>query len=107
MSTDASTHATDGDDRQAEREELLAVLDDAIEVCLYKLPDPERERYAGRITDAKKEQARSKWVNSLAKLVREKRMVLRDRVIDDLADRVEQLESVDAGGPADLEGIRQ
>lgn len=103
MTGDASgrTH-----DRQAERAELLEILDDGMEICLYKLPDPDRDRHAGRITDASKEQARSKWLNTLAKLAREKRMLLRDQDLDELSERLEELErarDTDAPGEVPIE----
>lgn len=101
MSTDASAHADsdvgDFDELQLEREQLAGIIDIGIEQCLYKIGDPDRDRHNGRIADPKREQARAKWVNSLAKLVREKRMLLRDRELDELAEEVEELKELQEG----------
>lgn len=75
------------DERQEEYEEMLDQLGAAAEQCLYKIEGE------GRIKDAKKEQARSKWVNSLVRVVKERRNVLKARRLEEIADEVEQLKA--------------
>lgn len=87
----ANTSTTDSgafrDERQEEYTEMLEQLEAAADACLYKI-DGE-----GRIKDAKKEQARSKWINSLVRVVKERREVLKARRLEELADDVEQLKA--------------
>lgn len=72
------------DELDEEFNELLDLLDVAADAAEYKLTD-------GRITDASKEQARSKWANTLVKAVRERRQVIESRELVRLSEELEQL----------------
>lgn len=90
MKTDASAHARprpETDDRQQEYEQMLEALDAAAEACLHKISGD------GRITDAKKEQARAKWVNSLTRVIKERRQVLEARDLERLNEELEALKN--------------
>lgn len=84
---DFSDHA----DRQAEYEEMLEKLELAADQCLYKIDG------GGRITDAKKETARVKWVNSLVRVLKERRQILEARELEQLEEQIEQLKSGGTG----------
>lgn len=99
----ARTESTEADcrsdERQQEYEAMLEQLDTAAEQCLWKING------GGRITDAKKEQARAKWVNSLVRVVKERRNILEARELEQLHEEIEQLKvnrerERDAGGGA-------
>lgn len=94
--TDTDLNTDDGDlDLDAlndEYDEMLALLDIGAEQCVYKIAGN------GRITDPAKEQARSKWVNSLTKIVRERRQVVESRELVNLASEIEEIkESKETG----------
>lgn len=88
MSADASAGAPfpSADEKQEEYEELLEILDVGIEQAVYKIDGD------GRISDPDRERARAKWCNTLAKLVKERRMVLRDRDLVELTEVAERIE---------------
>lgn len=73
-------------DSSEEYERLMDTLQKGINQALYKLDGD------GRIRDPKIEQARAKYLNTLAKLVKEYRMILTERDREELAARVEVLE---------------
>lgn len=87
----------DGDDLDLEQlndeyDRMLAMLDVGADQCIYKIAGN------GRITDPAKEQARSKWVNSLTKIVRERRQVVESRELVNLASEIEEIkESRESG----------
>lgn len=78
---DFSEHAA----RQKEYEEMLEKLEVAADQCLYKIDG------GGRITDAKKETARVKWVNALTRVLKERRQILEARELEQLEEQIENL----------------
>ena len=78
------TYATPRDERQEDYDEHLAALNAATEQRLYKIDGD------GRITDPSREQAREKWVDSLVRMVKERRQLLKTRRIEELADELER-----------------
>jgi hypothetical protein len=84
MSTDASAGddpAGDDDDYQA----MLDTLDDAI-------AEARRKVNSGRVYDADNEKVRIKWIRALAYAVNVRRQVTTDRDLEELSERIEQLE---------------
>lgn len=88
--TDADTAESlnppsDARELDAEYQQMLDLLDIAAEQCKYKIAGD------GRIADASREQARSKWVNTLTKVVRERRQVIESKELVELAEQIEEL----------------
>ena len=92
----ASAHAGDRDgdqdqnqgdraEREAEFDQMLDQLDAAASACLYKIDGD------GRVSDPQREQARSKWVNSLVRVIKERRQVLEAKQLDELEEEIEEL----------------
>lgn len=79
---------TDHDDAD-ELAELEELLDQAADQCIYKIAGD------GRITDPAREKARSKWVNSLVRVVKERRQVYETRKLEDLEAELEELKERD------------
>lgn len=75
----------DPDALSEEFDDLLGAVDIAAEAAIYKLQG------SGRITDAKKEQARSKWANTLIKACREKRQIMETRELVRFAEQIDEL----------------
>jgi len=91
MSADASAGTRD-DDVGAETddyEEMLATLDVAI-------AEAQRKIESGRVYDAENEKVRIKWIRALAYAVNVRRQVTTDRDLEELTDRIEQLEAREA-----------
>lgn len=82
---DSSSTRDEYTERQREYNEMLEKLDLAADQCIYKISGE------GRITDAKKEQARTKWINSLVRVVKERRQILEQRELEQLEEQIEQL----------------
>lgn len=96
--TGMGTALSDGSghpDTRAERRELLDALDAALEEARYQCEH-------GRIKDAEKDRARQGYLRCVGYLANQKRAVLRDMELDDLAERVERLE--DRAATADGRG---
>ena len=72
-----------------EYEEMIAVLDEIIELGLYKLTGD------GRIGDAKKEQARARFMKRTEQAIRAKRQVVKDRHLQEMGRTLEQLQESD------------
>ena len=90
MATDASAGdhskpSTSSIDRAAELDKLASRLDTAIE-------EAERKIDSGRVYDAEKERVRQGWIKALAYVVNVRRQVTNDAELQELSDRVEQLE---------------
>jgi hypothetical protein len=90
MSSDASTDArTNGDhvadDTPGDYQTMLDTLDTAIEEARRKVE-------SGRVYDADNEKVRIKWVRALAYAVNVRRQVTTDRDLEELTERIEQLE---------------
>jgi len=94
MSGDASAHARDatdagaaGTDQEVESyDDLLATLDVLETEALRKVE-------SGRVYDAENERVRIKWIRIAKDVVAEKRKVMADRDLEELTERVEQLET--------------
>jgi ribosomal protein L13E len=84
MSGDASagTREAETDDY----EEMLATLDVAIAEARRKVD-------SGRVYDAENEKVRIKWIRALAYAVNVRRQVTTDRDLEELTERIEQLEA--------------
>ncbi|WP_206731800.1 hypothetical protein [Halorubrum amylolyticum] len=88
-STHASTDTADGDD-SADYDQMLDTLDTAIEEARRKVE-------SGRVYDPENERVRIKWIRALAYTVNVRRQVTNDRDLEELAERLEQLEDVAEG----------
>lgn len=87
MSTDASADTRESTDLPpVDYDEMLATLDVAIE-------EAQRKIESGRVYDAKNETVRIKWIRALAYTVNVRRQVANDRTLEDLTERVEELEA--------------
>lgn len=75
----------DTDDLADEYDHMLKLLDVAAQQAVYKLVGD------GRVTDHQKEQARSKWANTLIKSVQTRRQVLESREIERMSREIEEL----------------
>lgn len=79
----ASTGA--GDDLP-DRDEMLELLEDGIEEAHRKVTD-------GRVYDAENEKVRIKWIRALAYAANVHRQIQNDRDLEELSQRLEQLEA--------------
>lgn len=77
--------ATDGGAELDDYDGMLATLDVAVEEAREKIE-------SGRIRDEEKEKIRIKWVRALAYTVNVRRQVTQDRDLEELTERLEQLE---------------
>jgi len=92
MTSDASAQAHDGDDDAGDQEvesydDLLATLDVLEQEALRKVE-------SGRVYDAENERVRIKWIRIAKDIVAEKRKVKTERDLEELTERVEELENV-------------
>ena len=87
MSSNASTRAGDDDATVATTDygDMLDTLDAAIEEARRKIE-------SGRVYDADNEKVRIKWIRALAYAVNVRRQVATDRDLEELTERIEQLE---------------
>ena len=69
-----------------EYEEMIAVLDEIIELGLYKLTGD------GRIGDAQKEQARARFMKRTEQAIRAKRQVVKDQHLQEMGRTLEALQ---------------
>jgi len=92
MSTDASTGASEEDAHSGpeDYQTMLDTLDTAIAEARQKVE-------SGRVYDADNEKVRIKWVRALAYAVNVRRQVTADRDLEELTERIEELE--DGVGP--------
>lgn len=90
MSTDASAGARgDGDaDTSDDYQAMLDTLDTAI-------AEARRKVESGRVYDADNEKVRIKWIRTLAYAVNVRRQVTADRDLEELTERVAELEQQD------------
>jgi hypothetical protein len=91
MSTDAGAGAADGpavEDYSA----MLDTLDVAIDEARRKIK-------SGRVYDAENEKVRIKWIRALAYAINVRRQVTNDRDLEELSERVEELEATTEGRP--------
>ncbi|GAB6863260.1 hypothetical protein ACFQL0_22620 [Haloplanus litoreus] len=90
MSTNASADTRESD--TADYDVMLETLDTAIE-------EAKRKVESGRVYDAENEKVRIKWIRALAYAVNVRRQVTNDRTLEELAERIEQLESQQQPNP--------
>jgi len=90
MSTDASAGTRDPADVD-DYDAMLETLDVAIEEAKRKVD-------SGRVYDAENEKVRIKWVRALAYAVNVRRQVTNDRTLEELSERVEELEEQRGAG---------
>lgn len=83
MSGDASAGAKESDDYDL----MLDTLDAAIK-------EAKRKVESGRVYDAENEKVRIKWIRALAYAVNVRRQVTADRDLEELTERVEELEEL-------------
>lgn len=69
-------------------ERMLGQVDVAIEEALRKVKQ-------GRVYDAENEKVRIKWIRALAYAVNVRRQVTQDRDLEELTERIKQLEESD------------
>ncbi|MDQ2072810.1 hypothetical protein RBH20_09715 [Haloarcula sp. H-GB4] len=84
MTDNASAHAREADDA-GDYDDLLATLDMLESETLRKVEN-------GRVYDAKNERVRIKWIRIAKDVIAEKRKVMADRDLQELSERIEQLE---------------
>ncbi|QDX40278.1 hypothetical protein [Salarchaeum sp. JOR-1] len=72
-------------DSLPERDEILGLLEDGIEEAHRKVTD-------GRVYDAENEKVRIKWIRALAYAANVHRQIQNDRDLEELSERLEQLE---------------
>jgi ribosomal protein L13E len=65
---------------------MLETLDVAIEEARRKVE-------SGRVYDAENEKVRIKWIRALAYAVNVRRQITNDRTLEELSERIEQLEA--------------
>lgn len=94
MSSDASTGAGDAvaGEESGEYDRMLDTLDAAIEEARRKVE-------SGRVYDVDNEKVRIKWIRALAYAVNVRRQVQADSDLEELSDRVEELEDMTGGEP--------
>lgn len=88
MSTDASAGAADDVDDAGDRSEYGEMIDDldaAISEARQKVE-------SGRVYDAENERVRQGWVRVLAYATNVRRQVTTDRDLEELAERIDDLE---------------
>jgi len=85
--TEDSTSAGAKPDDVDEYDWLLERLDDAIE-------EADRKIESGRVYDAENEKVRIKWMRALAYMVNVRRQVTNDRDLQELTERLEELEEM-------------
>jgi ribosomal protein L13E len=87
MSSNASAGTEDDDPPAAadDYQAMLDTLDTAIEEARRKVE-------SGRVYDADNEKVRIKWVRALAYAVNVRRQVANDRNLEELTERIEELE---------------
>jgi len=91
MSANASADATpDPDGGDTDYEAMLDTLDVAIEEARRKVEN-------GRVYDAENEKVRIKWIRALAYSVNVRRQVTNDRDLEELGERIEELEESQEG----------
>jgi hypothetical protein len=88
VTTGASAGAggADGDSGAADYDAMLDTLDVAIE-------EAKRKVEKGRVYDPTNERVRIKWIRALAYAVNVRRQVTTDRDLEDLTERIEQIEA--------------
>jgi len=84
MTTDASAHARE-EDGVGSYDDLLATLDMLENEALRKVE-------SGRVYDAENERVRIKWIRITKDVIAEKRKVMADRDLQELAERIEAIE---------------
>ncbi|WP_058828115.1 hypothetical protein [Haloferax sp. Q22] len=93
MSTDASAGAADdagdGNDR-SDYAEMIDDLDAAISEARKKVE-------SGRVYDAENERVRQGWIRVLAYATNVRRQVTTDRDLEELAERIDELEDAQEG----------
>jgi hypothetical protein len=90
MSGDANAGASDDGSEPDEYDEMLDALDTAIEEARQKVE-------SGRVYNAENEKVRIKWIRGLAYAVNVRRQVTVDRDLEELSERVEELEASQEG----------
>jgi hypothetical protein len=75
----------------SDRDELIERLDDVIASAERKTSGP------GRLADESKERLRIKYLRTIIQAASAQRLLLKDRDLDDLAERVEALEEANNG----------
>jgi len=98
VTDDASAHAREADDAGS-YDDLLATLDMLENEALRKVE-------SGRVYDSENERVRIKWIRIAKDVVAEKRKVMADRDLEELTERIEQLEERADGDAVGLSGVR-
>ena len=75
---------SDTDDHLDKYDDLLDTLDIAMDEAVRKIED-------GRIRDATKDQARCRYLDTLVKIVRERRQLLEARDLDEMNREIEEI----------------
>lgn len=71
----------------SEHDQMLDVLDSAID-------EAHRKVESGRVYDAENEKVRIKWIRALAYTINVRRQVVVDRDLEELTERIEELEEL-------------
>lgn len=70
----------------ADRDDVLYLLEDAIDEAHRKVEE-------GRVYDAENERVRQKWIRTLAYTANVYRQTLKDRELEEMRDRIDDLEA--------------
>jgi hypothetical protein len=83
--TNEQQEDTDTFDEAPGREEILELLEDGIQEAHEKVT-------SGRVYDAENEKVRIKWIRALAYAAGQYRQLMKDKDLEEMEDRLEQLE---------------
>ena len=92
MSVDGGDASAGEPDRptSADYDRMLELLDDAIGEAHEKV-------VSGRVYDAENERTRQGWIKTLAYAMNVRRQVAQDRDLEELAERIERIETTQEG----------
>lgn len=86
MSAGANDTPDSGEIDAADRDDVLHLLEDAID-------EAHRKVEKGRVYDAENERVRQKWIRTLAYTANVYRQTLKDRDLEEMRERIDELEA--------------
>lgn len=92
MTADASAGARD-DDSTGDGDDDYATMLDTLDVAIA---EAKRKVEKGRVYDAENEKVRIKWIRALAYAVNVRRQITNDKTLEELSERVAELEDATA-----------
>ena len=70
----------------------VSEIENMIERCDVALDELERKIENGRVHDPENERVRTQWISTMSTMLRTKRQLIETKQVDELADRVAELE---------------